>query len=246
MSNLAERLREARTTAGMSQTELAQRSGVSQSTIANIESGRNEGSKHILQIADALNTNPAWLMEGRLPRMVHNVRTVPADEVRTDPNILPEERPGGYSPFPTVLPSVLPDVWMDLSEVRSHLRERAPEWKKTQERVLCVKTALFGKLGTHPTRCRVIAVPDDSMAPFVCKDDLLMIDLTKAAPRDGRIYAVLFEGDLMVRQVFKEPGGAVVLHAFDPRFPDKHIPFDKAPTLEVVGEYIYRAGAARI
>jgi phage repressor protein C with HTH and peptisase S24 domain len=106
---------------------------------------------------------------------------------------------------------------------------------------------VFGDLGTHPTRCRVITVPDDSMAPFVFKDDLFMIDISRAAPRDGRIYAVLFEGDLLVRQIFKLPGGVVVLHAYDDKhFPDKHISFDQAPSIEVVGEYVYRAGAARV
>lgn len=238
MTDLADRLKEARTTAGMSQTELADRSGVSQSTIANIESGRNEGSKHIVKIAEALNHNVHWLVYGKLPRMVHNVRAVLPGEERQDPNVQSD------APIGT-LPSPLPDVWMDRSEVRSHLRERAPEWRKVEARALCVKTSIFPALATNPGRCRVISVPDDSMEPFVWRDDLFMVDLTKAYPRDGRIYAVLLEGELLIRQVFKEVG-AVTLHAYNPKFPDKKVSFEQADALEYVGEYVYRAGRAQL
>ena len=237
MTDLAERLKEARTTSGMSQVELADRSGVSQSTIANIESGRNEGSKHIVKIAEALNHNVHWLMYGKLPRMVYNVRTVPEGEERPDPNLMPD------APIGT-LPSGLPDVWMDRSEVRSRRPHREPDWKKVEQRVLSVKTSLFPALSTNPARCRVIAVPDESMEPFLFRDDLFMIDLTKAQPRDGRIYAVLFEGDLLIRQVFRQVG-SVVLHAYNPRFPDKTVSAEHSDALECLGEYVYRAGRAQ-
>ncbi|MFL9918823.1 XRE family transcriptional regulator [Paraburkholderia fungorum] len=243
--SLADRLREARTTAGMSQTELAERSGVSQSTIANIESGRNEGSKYIVKIADALNLNPRWLIASELPRTVYDVRSVSAEESRRDPNIVPESptrRP--WTSEPTILPSVLPDLWMDRSEVSTDAGGRA-EWKKVEDRALSVKSAVFPAVGTHPSRCRVISVPDDSMDPFANLGDLFVIDLTKAVPREGRIFAILFAGDVVIRQVFTQPGGGLVLHAYNPSFPDKHIAALQVGELQILGQYVYRAGRAR-
>lgn len=47
--------------AGLSQTELARRVGVSQGTIAHLVSGRSRGSTHLHRIAAELRTTPAFL-----------------------------------------------------------------------------------------------------------------------------------------------------------------------------------------
>ena len=49
---------------GWSQEDLAKAAKVSQSTIAQIEGGRNKGSKHILALANALKVPPEWLQDG--------------------------------------------------------------------------------------------------------------------------------------------------------------------------------------
>ncbi|MBB2999673.1 phage repressor protein C with HTH and peptisase S24 domain [Paraburkholderia tropica] len=237
LSSLGERLREARTTAGMSQTELAELSGVSQSTIANIESGRNEGSKHIVKIAEVLNTNVQWLVAGTRPRMAYETPSEQGVRVKDAPSAPHRDVDG------PVLPPTNTDTWMARSEVRAGVDE--PNWVRVEDRALCVKTKLLADLGTHPSRCRLIAAPDDSMEPFLFRSDLILVDLTQAQLRDGRMYAVLFEGDLSIRQVFKEGGGNLVLHAYNPRYPDKRISADLLDGLQVLGECIYRAGAVR-
>lgn len=68
MRTFAERLKATREEQELSQVQLALRSGVSQSTIANIESGRNQGSKYILAIARALDVRPQWLENETPPK----------------------------------------------------------------------------------------------------------------------------------------------------------------------------------
>jgi transcriptional regulator with XRE-family HTH domain len=65
MRTLAERLKAVRKekVPDMSQQDLADLSGVSQTTIANIESGRNQGSKHLLALAAALGVRAQWLAD---------------------------------------------------------------------------------------------------------------------------------------------------------------------------------------
>jgi len=65
MITLANRLREARAKAGLSQAKLAKLAGVSQSTIANIESGIRFEPQKAVQIARALGVSAEWLIEGR-------------------------------------------------------------------------------------------------------------------------------------------------------------------------------------
>lgn len=67
MDTLGHRVKTARRAAGLSQRSLADKVGISQVSIQHIESGRNDGSKHLISIAKALKVNPDWLQEGTLP-----------------------------------------------------------------------------------------------------------------------------------------------------------------------------------
>lgn len=75
VNTIAERLREAREAADLTQEELAERAGVSQSTIGNVESGIRRNPRELLNIAKALNVSAEWLKDGKLP-----MRPVPHDE----------------------------------------------------------------------------------------------------------------------------------------------------------------------
>lgn len=61
---LADRTRTARKKAGISQAELAQKIGVKQSSIGNIESGRNLSATFLPQLAAALDVDALWLVNG--------------------------------------------------------------------------------------------------------------------------------------------------------------------------------------
>ncbi|MBL8578112.1 MAG: helix-turn-helix transcriptional regulator [Mesorhizobium sp.] len=58
---IGDRVKERRTALGLSQAELAQRVGVTQQAINNLETGISAKSRHIVEIADALETTPAYL-----------------------------------------------------------------------------------------------------------------------------------------------------------------------------------------
>lgn len=77
---IADRLKEARTSAGLTQPELAKRANVSQSTIGNIESGLRKRPRELLAIAAALGVAPLWLETGSGPKAstVQNIEPAPA------------------------------------------------------------------------------------------------------------------------------------------------------------------------
>lgn len=71
---IAERVKERLEVAGISQSELARRLGISQPTIAKLATGNTQGSSHLHRIARELGTTPAYLTgetddpnEGALP-----------------------------------------------------------------------------------------------------------------------------------------------------------------------------------
>lgn len=64
MEGIGKRIKKIRKERGISQAELAKGAGVSQPTIAQIESGRNSGSKQLPQIAAFLRVSYQWLYTG--------------------------------------------------------------------------------------------------------------------------------------------------------------------------------------
>lgn len=85
MSSLAARLRQARKRVGveLSQTELAEKAGVSQGTVGNIEGGKRGGLESLPLLAEALGVRYRWLRDGEEP-MFSSDRPWPF------PNIEPE------------------------------------------------------------------------------------------------------------------------------------------------------------
>lgn len=65
VNTLAERVAWAREKAGLSQQELADKAGVSQGTIGNVESGARKRPRDLLEIARALRVSPDWLSSGK-------------------------------------------------------------------------------------------------------------------------------------------------------------------------------------
>lgn len=64
LDSFAERLTFLREERQLTQAQLAVKSGLSQATIGNLETGRNKGTKKILELAKALHITPEWLIQG--------------------------------------------------------------------------------------------------------------------------------------------------------------------------------------
>lgn len=61
---LKDRIRLARKKAKLSQQQAAEKAGIDQATISNLERGRHHSSTHLLKIADALDVSYRWLTTG--------------------------------------------------------------------------------------------------------------------------------------------------------------------------------------
>ncbi len=70
-----------------------------------------------------------------------------------------------------------------------------------------------------------------------------MIDDTQTQVLDGGIYAVMFEGEALIKQLFKEAGGRIRLHSYNPNYPDRILSVEDRQNFRVVGRCIHRSGA---
>lgn len=181
-TTLAERLREARKAASMTQKTLGDAVGVSQAAIQKIETGRAAQTTKLLDIAKALRVRPEWLSSGtgamrddgeddkKPSHMNHDVFRVDILDlaVSAGPGIVNQE-------FVEILHSV----------------EYAPAEARH----------MFD--GRKAESIRIINVRGDSMSGTIEPGDLLFVDISvKSFDGDG-IYAFLYDDTAHVKRLQK-------------------------------------------
>lgn len=247
-STFSERVKNRREELEISQGELARLSGVSQTTIANIEGGRNKGTTKLLDLARALDVRAEWLESGRgqkepirlnliketdpenQPRT--GVATLPADKG----NVVAWESPDDLEPDPD-------RVWIDRFDYHFSAGTGLIQWEVREKKALPFDKGFFKALGSKPKDCKLLVVRGDSMEPYLFNRDMMMIDSSRVAVRDGRVYAVYFEDEPLVKQIFKQAGGGLMLHSFNGKYPDRTISPEQLEHVKVVGEVIHRSGS---
>ena len=116
MSNFSERLRHRRNNLGMTQEELAARSGFSVSSITAWERGVNPPTVlSRTRLAEALNCNPGWLMMG----------VTGASPDANSPTATISEPSRGYGQDRPPAPAWIRDLVERLSAMEPNIRERA-------------------------------------------------------------------------------------------------------------------------
>ncbi|MBR7961215.1 S24 family peptidase [Burkholderia vietnamiensis] len=134
-------------------------------------------------------------------------------------------------------------VWIDRYDYRFSAGTGLIQWEIRQKKALPFDIGFFKALGVKPHECKLAQVHGPSMEPYLFNRDLMMICTTRNHVRDGRIYAVYFEDEPLVKQIFKEPEGALRLHSYNPDFPDRIISADQLSSLQIAGEVMYRSGS---
>ncbi|WP_444893424.1 helix-turn-helix domain-containing protein [Microbulbifer sp. TRSA001] len=77
MTDLKDRLKEARKAAGKTQKQVAEAVGITQPSYSELENGRSYGTRYIAQIALHLGVNPVWLATGKgemRPPLIEEIR----------------------------------------------------------------------------------------------------------------------------------------------------------------------------
>lgn len=141
---------------------------------------------------------------------------------------------------------LLPDenrVWIDRYDYQLSAGTGIIQWEIRSKQALPFDMSFFRALRSKPKDCKLLLVRGDSMEPYLFNRDLAMVDSSKTTIRDGKIYAVHFEDEPLVKQIFKQAGGGVTLHSYNVKYPDRTISADQMESLSIVGEVIYRSGS---
>lgn len=102
--------------------------------------------------------------------------------------------------------------------------------------------SFFRDRNVQPENFKLVCAANGSMAPYINDKDEVGIDLGSTEVHDGKVYAILLDGDRMFKQIFREAGGALRLHSFNADYPDRLVTAENHSSLIIVGEQVYRAG----
>ncbi|MFA9439436.1 XRE family transcriptional regulator [Uliginosibacterium sp. sgz301328] len=216
MSNLSERLIQTRNARGWSQEKLADEANVSQGTIGHLESGRNESSRKLAQIAQALGVDAAWLATGKgKPHHLSDSATEPAS---LEAEIVPIRR-----------------AELKLS---AGAHGFGVEYMTGEGRPIYFRADWLRTHGYRPDRLLAMLVSGPSMEPTLYDGDIVVINLDDTRLEDGAAYAANYEGLAVIKRL-KRDGGEWWLASDNTdkrRFPDKRCTED----VTIVGRAIYK------
>lgn len=213
MDTIGKRLKEARTATWMSQKELHEKSGVSQQMISKLESGKASATSSVVQLARALGVDPGWLVDGTVPTASHVGPVIPAD--RPIPSSFRSETKAPLPPTGLETPQAI-EIEADHPDYAHIRRARirlsagvtgyAIEWDNGFDSPTIYRRDWLAARGLKPDRLIVMRVSGSSMEPGLHDGDSIVVNLDDTHPKDGKVFAIDYEGELVVKRLRRDQG----------------------------------------
>lgn len=217
MRTLSERIKSAMSDKGMKQIELAAAVGLTRGAVSLWMNGTTKEltSENLVNAARALGVSPIWLATGRGEK----TPSTPA-EVNLDKNC-------NYPAIQRVKFRI--SAGMTGFGIEPIAEGCAP---------IVFSRKWYERNGYDPAKLFAIKVSGDSMVPGIYDGDWVVINTADTTPKDGAVFALNYEGDIVVKRLFKSEGRWLAVSDN----PDKRIHRDRPVTQEtfVLGRIVHK------
>ena len=234
--SLGARVRECRLAMNISQAELAKRIGVKQQSIDQVEAGKVNAPRYLIDLAEALDVSLEWLRKGKGPKKASSgssvtyVKSQDANSPAPDSRYPVMEHDGAsYAFIPTydVRAAAGPGAFNADPPMPLNYQVFRQEWIRSMT-------------DAAPDQLAVMRVAGDSMWETLHDGDHILVDLkVKHCSRDG-LHVIRYQDsdELMVKRLIRDPGAKVLLVRSDnPTYPSQITAHDE--DLVVVGRVIW-------
>ncbi|GMV45124.1 MAG: hypothetical protein AMXMBFR66_05220 [Pseudomonadota bacterium] len=176
-----------------SQPALAKRTGVAQSTIGRILRGEtNASGENLRKIAEAFGVDVGTLYHSpeRFQEALRagQLKRLPSLEVELDEN----------PAYPAIR-----RVKFKLSAGASGF---AIEYLDEEDAPIVFRREWFTSRGYQPAKLFAVRVANGSMQPGLWSGDTVVVNTDETEPRDGEVFAVNFEGELVIKRLVRDEG----------------------------------------
>jgi phage repressor protein C with HTH and peptisase S24 domain len=210
---LKDRLKRARKNAGLTQVELAERAGIKQASVSEIERGLTRTSGHLIKLAQICGVDPVWLSDGTgspegrySPQADKATSTIESNAVLLGPiDVWDDDTPLDddevYVPF---LKEVELSAGAGITAVQQSHKQKLRFGKMTLRRQ-----------GVQPSEAVCVTVAGNSMEPVLPDGSTVGVDRGTTAITDGKMYALDHGGQLRVKTLYRLPGGGIRMRSFN-------------------------------
>jgi phage repressor protein C with HTH and peptisase S24 domain len=217
MKSLADRLRAALREAGINQSELARRIGISRGAVSFWMTGdtTSVAGENLLKAAQALHVSANWLATGR-----GKMKPTPAKEISL------EENPD------------YPAIKRVKIKISAGVTGFGVEPLDDDHAPIVFSKSWYVSNGYLPDALFAIKVAGASMEPGLYDGDWVVINTGDVEPRDGVAFALNYDGEVVIKRLFRTDG--VWIAASDNQ--DKRIYRDRPMNGEtfVIGRVVHK------
>lgn len=180
----------------------------------------------IIQAAAMYGANPAYIRDGTLPKYVTHTASTAAGGSGRPPLV-------NLSEHPDLVP--VPRVRFKLSAGVSGF---AIEPENGNGKPVFFRQDWFDQHGYRPERLFSVRVSGASMEPSLYDGDLVVVNTADTKPQDGEVFALNFEGELVIKRLRRDAGQwfAASDNADQRRYAPKHCTDD----VQIIGRVIYK------
>ncbi|MDD5272666.1 MAG: helix-turn-helix transcriptional regulator [Methylovulum sp.] len=194
MKTLADRINQKMSEQRLTQQSLAERAGLSQAAIYKLTSGKTKETKKLIQLAAALNVDMQWLATGTM-------RANPATAANA-------ELLGGFEEWDSNTPLLDDEVELPfLREVEVSAGTGKFHVEENPASKLRFAKATLKRVGVSSENAACVRVSGDSMEPVMPDGCTVGIDTSSKRIKDGDIYAIDYDGQLLVKRLYRILGG---------------------------------------
>lgn len=101
------------------------------------------------------------------------------------------------------------------------------------------KTEWLKRMGVETEHAALVTVTGDSMHPTLDGGNIMLLDLSDAKLKDGKIYALQVNDGLLIKRVQLRHNGAVTLKSDNPQYESYGLSAEEAKELRVVGRLVW-------
>lgn len=230
---LKDRLKRARKNAGLTQVELAERAGIKQASVSEIERGLTRTSGHLIKLAQICGVDPVWLADGtgtpegnRPPHASIAPSTIESNAVLLGPlDVWDDDTPLDddevYVPF--------------LKEVELSAGAGITAIEQSPKQKLRFGKATLRRQGVQPSDAVCVSVSGNSMEPVLPHGSTVGVDRGCTNITDGKMYALDHGGQLRVKTLYRLAGGGIRMRSFNrDEHPDEEYTIQEMLQKEIV------------
>jgi phage repressor protein C with HTH and peptisase S24 domain len=197
--SIGSRIKEARRAAKLTQKALAQKVGMTQGTLSELETGESKSSTLLPSLAAALGVNALWLETGKGP-MTQEAAANTATDIR---DLVPGSR-GVHESGPD--DSTMTQIMKVKIKVQAGITGFQVEPEHYEGETQGVPTSWMRQQGFQKEAMLSITVGGDSMEPALYDGDVIVVNTRDTKLVSGAVYVVNYEGEVVVKRMLRDAG----------------------------------------